>query len=120
MSLPQDSDKAIPSKIFEHMLFDAWILALADRVSATEVLLRGSVADVVVLRDVDGITAVLATLYREYAAGCRPTRLAACGRFGRQHQARILFDAFERCLGKSHTHTRVHHQGALNARVAAE
>src|SRR5207249_4914766 len=45
LSLPQDSDMAIPSKIFEYMQYDAWILALAERDSATERLLRGSNAD---------------------------------------------------------------------------
>jgi hypothetical protein len=98
VSLPQDSDMAIPSKIFEYMQFDAWVLALADRGSATELLLRDSGADVVSPRDVEGITAVILARYCEYAEGRRPTRLAVSARFSRRHQARLLFDAIDRCV----------------------
>ena len=58
-SLPQDSNIAIPSKIFEYMQFDAWILAIAQRGSATELLLRDSEASVVAPDDVEGMTTAL-------------------------------------------------------------
>jgi len=98
LSLPQDSDLAIPSKLFEYMSFDAWILALADRGSATDRLLRDSDADVVKPHDADGILAVLSRRYREYAEGRRPTRLAVSPQLSRQHQAGVLLDALEQCL----------------------
>ena len=98
VSLPQDSDMAIPSKIFEYMRYDAWVLALADRDSATERLLRGSAADVVPPRDLEGLAAVLRKRYLQYSRGERPTRLATDPRYSRREQARRLFDAIEACL----------------------
>jgi len=98
LSLPQDSDMAIPSKIFEYMQYDAWILALADRGSATEHLLRDSHADVVAPQDLESLTAVLRKRYLQYAHGERPTRLATELRYSRREQARRLFDAIEACL----------------------
>jgi hypothetical protein len=98
ISLPQDSDMAIPSKIFEYMQYEAWILALADRESATERLLRDSAADVVAPHDVEGMAAVLRRRYLQYARGERPTRLARESRFSRREQARRLFDAIAACL----------------------
>ena len=100
LSLPQDSDMAIPSKIFEYMQYDAWVLALADRDSATESLLRGSDADVVASRDVDGLVAALRKRYQQYACGERPKKLATDTRFSRREQARRLFDAIEACLAR--------------------
>jgi glycosyltransferase involved in cell wall biosynthesis len=61
--LPQDSDMAIPAKLFDYMLFDAWVLALAERGSAIELLLRGSGADVVAPHAVDAIAEVLRRRY---------------------------------------------------------
>jgi glycosyltransferase involved in cell wall biosynthesis len=101
VSLPQDSDMAIPSKIFEYVQFDAWVLALADRGSATELVLRDSNADVVAPRDVEALTGVILERYRQYAEGCRPTRLAGSGRYSCRNQARLLFDAIERCTDGS-------------------
>jgi len=95
VSLPQDSDLAIPSKLFEYMKFDSWILALADRGSATEVLLRNTDADVVSPRDVAGIADVLARRYADFAKGNRPTRLADQLSCSRKSQAQRLFDALE-------------------------
>ena len=98
LSLPQDSNTAIPSKIFEYMQYGAWILALADRDSATERLLRGSGADVVAPQDLESLAAVLRKRYLQYACGERPTRLATDPRHSRREQARRLFDAIEACL----------------------
>jgi glycosyltransferase involved in cell wall biosynthesis len=98
LSLPQDCDTAIPSKIFEYMQYDAWVLALAERDSATEHLLRGSKADVVAPQDLESLAAVLRQRYLQYACGERPTRLATDPRYSRREQARRLFDAIEACL----------------------
>jgi len=98
LSLPQDLPLAIPSKIFEYMPFAAWLLVLARRGSATELLLRGTTADVVEPDDEVRLAAVLGERYRQFARGERPVPLAADGRFSRRAQARLLFNALERCV----------------------
>ena len=98
LSLPQDSDLAIPSKVFEYMLYDAWILALAERDSATERLLRGSEADVVAPSDLAGLVRVLRKRYEQHSRGERPVRLATDPGYSRRVQAQRLFDAIEGCL----------------------
>lgn len=99
VSLPQDTPLAIPSKVFEYMQFNAWLLVLAKHDSATARLLRDTTADVVEPDDLDGIVAVLRTRYLKFAAGDRPTRIASNGVFSRREQAQVLFDAVERCTG---------------------
>src|SRR5439155_18443549 len=83
VSLPQDSDLAIPAKIFEYMRFDAWILALATAESATGLVLRESGADVVAPHDIERLTSVLRTRFDQYRRGMRPSRIATNGRFSR-------------------------------------
>ncbi|HET7563607.1 MAG TPA: hypothetical protein VFJ96_01335 [Gemmatimonadaceae bacterium] len=100
VSLPQDSDMAIPSKIFEYMQFDAWLLALVHPDSATGLLLQGTDADVVAPHDVNAIAAVLHRRYLEHARGIRPRPIARDKRFSRAHQAALLFDAIEECVGQ--------------------
>jgi hypothetical protein len=96
VSLPQDSDMAIPAKVFEYMLFDAWLLALATPGSATGQLLHGTGADVVEPQDEDGIYRALRQRYMEFRAGVLPTRLAHDDRFSRRRQGEILLDHLER------------------------
>src|SRR2546430_13483651 len=98
LSLPQDFPVCIPSKLFEYMQFDAWLLVLARRDSASELLLRGTAADVVEPEDLDRISQVLRTRYSQFATGARPRRVAADGRFSRRAQARVLFDALADCV----------------------
>jgi len=98
VNLPQDSHLAIPSKIFEYMRFDAWLLALADPGSATEAVLRDCGADVASPGDVDRIAAILRTRYQQHRAGELPRPLAVDGRFSRGAQAQRLFDAIDRVL----------------------
>ena len=98
LSLPQDLPLAIPSKLFEYMQIDAWLLVLAKRDSATERLLRGSGADVVEPDDEDRLTAVLHQRYAEFVRGERPAPLAAGGRFSRRAQAEVLFTAIDRVV----------------------
>jgi hypothetical protein len=95
VSLPQDSHMAIPSKVFEYMQFNAWVLALNEPGSATARLLAGSDASVISASDVDGIAAVLDRYYERFRKGERPTRLAADARFSRRSQAAILLDALD-------------------------
>jgi glycosyltransferase involved in cell wall biosynthesis len=96
VSLPQDSDMAIPSKVFEYMQFDAWILAIAQKDSATESLLRGSDASVVAPDDLEGMTGVLTARFKQYRNGARPSALSkTLSIASRRAQAALLFDAID-------------------------
>jgi glycosyltransferase involved in cell wall biosynthesis len=96
VSLPQDTETAIPSKIFEYATYDAWLLALAKRGSASALVLEGSSADVVAPDDVDGIADVLRRHYQEFAAGVRPRAAGGDGRFSRRRQGEIMLDHLDR------------------------
>ena len=95
VSLPQDSDMAIPSKIFEYMRYNAWLLAFAAPESATSLLLAGTSADVVRHEDVDALARVLRRRYEQHLRGEVPPRIADDRRFSRERQAEILFGALE-------------------------
>jgi hypothetical protein len=88
----------IPAKTFECVRFDAWLLALSQRGSATELLLHGTEADVVPPDDVEGIAAAIRKRVLAHRRGVVPTRVASDDRFGRRGQARILLDAIARFL----------------------
>lgn len=103
VSLPQGADLAIPSKIFEYMQCQAWILAMATPGSATEMLLRGSGADVTSPDDVDAIARVLERRFEQHRGGERPPRLCDDPRFGRKAQAKILYEAIERRVVRNDT-----------------
>ena len=90
---------AIPSKIFEYMPFDAWLLALAEPGSATHDILAGTGADVVAPDDVTGIADVLRTRIEQYRTEGPPRRPALVPECARAHQARILLDALDRVAG---------------------
>ena len=93
LSLPQDSPWAIPSKIFEYMQFDAWILVLADADAPAAMLLRGTGADVVSPSNVEGLAEVVRRRIQQYRSGERPERLSHETRFSRRHQAERLMSA---------------------------
>ncbi len=97
--LYQDSRLAIPAKVYEYMLFDACLLVLADRDSATADLLARTEADVVGRDDVAAIAAAISRRYADHLAGRRPRRLAGDARFSRRSQAAVLFDAIARVTG---------------------
>ncbi len=99
LSLPQDSEMAIPSKIFEYFQYDAFLLALAEPESATERLLRGTTADTVSSRDIQGITRVLRARYLDWQRGAVPKALAREERFTRRHQAGQLLRAIAPLIG---------------------
>lgn len=87
---------AVPGKVFECVRFDAWLLALSDAGSATDLLLRGTDAAVVPRDDIDGIARVIGDRYRAHRRGEEATHIARDERFSRRLQARILLDALER------------------------
>jgi glycosyltransferase involved in cell wall biosynthesis len=93
VSLPQDSDLAIPAKIFEYMRCEAWLLALATPESAVGLLLEGTAADVVSPGDVSRLTAVIRERVLQHRNGLRPTPIAQDERFSRRAQACRLLDA---------------------------
>ena len=101
VSLPQDSDSAIPSKVYEYTGFPAWLLAFATPESATGLLLHGSGADVVGPGDVVATAAVLRRRFLEHEAGVRATPIATQARFTRRYQAGIFFAALEHVLQPS-------------------
>jgi hypothetical protein len=100
VNLPQNIDMCIPSKIFDYMRFNAWLLALSARGSAPELLLRDTSADLVEPDDLEGLVALLRTRYRQHLAGQRPSPIAAeAPHLSRRAQARHLFDMIERHHG---------------------
>jgi hypothetical protein len=100
VSLPQDSDMAIPSKVFEYLQFDAWVLALASKRSATGMALQQSDADVVEPDDIAGIAEVIRTRVLQFRAGERPQAAPPGGPLSREAQAATLFDALDDVLGE--------------------
>lgn len=99
LSLPQDSDFAIPAKIYEYVRFEAWMLVLATPGSATGQLLEGTEADVVDHQDVDEITRVLHQRYDQFVRGERPLPIGRDGRFDRTLQSKKMMDLIEvRCI----------------------
>jgi hypothetical protein len=99
VSLPQDSDLAIPSKIYEYAEYPAWLLAISKPDSATGRLLSDTEADLVVPHSAEAIYEALAARYQEYEAGRRPRPLAVDPRFQRSTQAAILLHALEIVAG---------------------
>jgi glycosyltransferase involved in cell wall biosynthesis len=93
--LPQDSDLAVPAKIFDYLRCEAWVLALARRDSAVELLLRGSRADVLDPGDVPGIARLLADRVTQFRRGDRPVRVSEDPRYSRRTMADRLFGAIE-------------------------
>jgi len=99
ISLPQDVETAIPSKVFDYMRFHAWLLALVERDTATELVLRGTGADVVAPNDLDGLTSLIRERYLQFRAGYRPPPIAErAEQLSRRAQAEIFFGALERAL----------------------
>ena len=96
VTFPGWNSVAIPGKVFECVRFDAWVLALSDAGSATDLLLRGTDADVVPRDDIDGIARVIARRYEAHKRGEEATHIASDERFSRRVQARILLDALAR------------------------
>ena len=100
VSLPQDASAAVPSKIFEYMQYDAWLLVFAKPGTAPAVLLRDTAADVVDPDDEERLVRVLRDRVLQHRRGETPPRLAADPRFSRRYQAGLLVDALERTIGR--------------------
>lgn len=95
LSLPQDSDFAIPAKIYEYLRFDAWLLILAHKDSATAQLLRDVDADVLEPDDLQGITSAIRRRYDQFCRGDLPRALGSDGRFDRRVQAMKLMELID-------------------------
>lgn len=98
VSLPQDSDLAIPSKIFEYMRFSAWLLALAGPNSATARLLSDTDASVVDPGNMEEIAEALERCYQAFESGHFPDPIATDGRFSRYGEGDRLFTTLEELL----------------------
>lgn len=101
LNLPQSAAQCIPSKLFEYVQFNAWLLALEPEGTATEMMLRDSGADIVPPDDEEAIAAIIRCRYEEYARGIRPTPIGSDGRFHRRHQATRLLDELDARLGRA-------------------
>lgn len=99
LSLPQDSDFAIPAKIYEYLRFDAWLLILAHKESATEQLLRDVDADVLEPDDVEGIASAIRRRYEQFCRGESPRAAGGDGRFDRRLQAEKLMRLVDGIVG---------------------
>lgn len=98
VSLPQYAHLAIPAKVFEYSQFDAWLLILAKRDSATELLFRDTTADVVEPDDVEAIADAIRRRMEQHRRGERGQAVNFDGRFDRRIQATALLDRIERLI----------------------
>ena len=96
VTFPGWNSVAVPGKVFECVRFDAWLLALSEAGSATDLLLDGTEADVVPRGDIEGIANVIEKRYEAHQRGEQATHIARDERFSRRLQARILLDALAR------------------------
>ncbi|HEV8411450.1 MAG TPA: oligosaccharide flippase family protein [Gemmatimonadaceae bacterium] len=101
IQLPQDSDNVIPAKLYEYMRFDAWIVLLTERASASGQLVANTDVDVVPPSDVAGIADVIVKRFEQFSRGLRGQRLTAHERFSRRAMAATFFDALERIAGSA-------------------
>jgi hypothetical protein len=93
LSLPQDSELALPSKVFEYMRFPAWILAQSGPRSATGSVVQDSGGYAIEPTDMDGTVQALTHCITEFKAGRRPAPIAVDGRYSRSSEAEKLFSA---------------------------
>jgi O-antigen/teichoic acid export membrane protein len=97
--LPQDSDMAIPAKLFEYMRFAAWVLVCGSPESATRAIVEGLDVDAVEPGDVDAMTRAMIRRYDMHRRGVQAIPLARHGRLSRRARASVLFDAIEAVTG---------------------
>jgi hypothetical protein len=95
LSLPQDTDYAIPAKIYEYMRVDAWMLVLAHPNGATARLLESTEADVVDPADVDGMAQAIRSRFEQFVGGELPKAIGRDGRFDRRVQSERLIGLIE-------------------------
>jgi teichuronic acid exporter len=97
--LPQDSDLAVPAKVFDYARFNAGVVAIAEPDSAIGQLLEGTGAEVVSPSNGLRLATILELRYHEYLAGIEHEPLANTPRLTRRYQAGVLFDAIESIAG---------------------
>jgi len=95
LSLPQDSNLAVPAKIYEYVAMNAWLLVLANPASATARVLAGTEASVVEPSDVDAMAAVIRKRVEQYLGGERPQPAGKGGQFARRLQSDKLIGLIE-------------------------
>ncbi|MBV6521898.1 MAG: hypothetical protein MNPFHGCM_02042 [Gemmatimonadaceae bacterium] len=115
--LPQQYQHSIPGKVFEYVQAETWVLSLAERESATDLLLRDAGADCVAPDDSEGISRVVSRRYRDFRAGKRPRPLNADGRFDRLRQAEPMFDAIDRVVATARDGARPRRFSSLIERL---
>lgn len=104
--LPQDSDMAIPAKLFEYMRFDAWILVCGPTDSAARSIVEGLDVDAVESGDVDAMTRVLIRRWDLHRRGVQATPLARHARLSRRARAEVLFESIEVVTGRPQAEVR--------------
>lgn len=106
VSFPQDSIYAVPSKLFEYMAFEAWLLVLSPPGTPSATLMAGSDAAVIAPGpdDVRQIARALGGWLTRFRAGERPGFFPGRERFSRRRQAEILLSALEP-FGRGHDAT---------------
>jgi O-antigen/teichoic acid export membrane protein/glycosyltransferase involved in cell wall biosynthesis len=98
--LPQDSDMAIPAKLFEYMRFAAWVLVCGSPESATRAIVEGLDVDAVAPGDVNAMASVMIRRYDLHRRGVQAIPLARHAQLGRRARAAVLFDAIEAITGR--------------------
>jgi hypothetical protein len=111
LSLPQDNHLAVPAKIYEYVMVDAWMLVLAEPQSSTARLLLDSGADVVEPANVEEIASVIGRRYKEFARGIAPQAVGRTGQFDRRSQSDALRLQIDRIV-EAHARTQANHKDA--------
>lgn len=99
--LQQDARNSIPSKVYDYVQFRGAVLALCRPGDATQRLLEGSGAFIVLPDDITGIARALASAHERWRSGIRTDPLNHDGRFDRSRQLQRLVEAIERLGSRS-------------------
>lgn len=90
LSLNQDIETSIPAKIFEYMMFPAWLLVLARPGTATAQLMQEIGLEAFAPDDVTGVANALGTWYDGFRRGELPRAAGADGACSRDREATRL------------------------------
>jgi O-antigen/teichoic acid export membrane protein/glycosyltransferase involved in cell wall biosynthesis len=97
--LPQDSDAAIPAKLFDYVRFPAWVLVCGPVDGAARTMVGHSGADGAAPGDTDEIARVMLSRFDEFSRGVRPLPIASDASLSRRARAAKLFGAIEAITG---------------------
>lgn len=100
VSLPQDSLYAVPSKVFEYMQYEAWIMVYGKPGTAIWETLSDSAVKLVSAGDINASAELLKKFYLEFKEGRNPPKVVE-KRFSRQYQAEKFFQEISRVMSKS-------------------